>query len=74
MDQKGFTDYGYGPPGKEKMNRFIKMGAKYLFINDKKLYDESYLQPFIKNKIGSYQNIDIYSLSEINTSTLQNKN
>lgn len=65
MDQKGFTDYGYGPWGEEKMRRLIKMGAKYLFINDKKIYDETYLQPFIKNKIGTYQNIDIYALSEI---------
>jgi dolichyl-phosphate-mannose-protein mannosyltransferase len=69
MDQKGFTDYGYGPPGEEKMKRLIQRGAKYLFINNKELYNEAYLSPFIKNKIGAYQNIDIYSLSNINASS-----
>jgi hypothetical protein len=62
MDQKGFTDYGYGPPGEEKIKRFIQMGAKYLFINDKELYNKDYIKPFIKNKIGKYQNVDIYDL------------
>lgn len=64
MDQKGFTDYGYGLRGEEKINRLIKMGAKYLFINDSSLYKEEWIQPFIKNKIGTYQNIDIYYLGD----------
>lgn len=66
MDQKGFTDYGYLDLGEEKMKRFIKIGAKYLFVNDKKVYEENYIQPYIKNKIGSYQNIDIFYLANTN--------
>jgi hypothetical protein len=62
MDQKGWTDYGYGPRGEEKIRKFIQRGAKYLFINDENLYKEEWIKAFLKNKIGNYRNIDIYSL------------
>lgn len=63
MDQKGWTDLDCSPlEGRERIIEKIGKGAMYLFINDSKIYKEEYIQPFIKNKIGTYKNIDIYDL------------
>jgi hypothetical protein len=66
MDQKGWTDFGLvNLSPAEKIKDRILCGARYLIINNPELYKEEYLKPFIKNKIGSYKNIDIYDLSLI---------
>ncbi len=61
MNQKGWTNYGIVGDG-EKITDKIKLGAKYLFIYNKKVYEDQYVKPFIKNKIGEFNNIDIYAL------------
>ena len=61
MNQKGWTNYSISSDSaiiKEKIN----LGAKYLFIYDKETYKEQGIQPFIKNKIGKFMNIEIYKL------------
>ncbi len=66
MDQKGYTDMGCMEfQGADRIRHFIFLGAKYLVINNQDLYKEDYLKPFIKNKIGSYKNIDIYDLRNL---------
>jgi len=66
MDQKGFTNFGYDDlQGDVRIKTFIDAGAKFLIINDKKLLDEQYLKPYLKNKIGEYKNIIIYNLQNI---------
>ena len=40
----------------------IILGAKYLFINDTTLCHEPDLQPYLRKKIGTYKNINVYSL------------
>jgi len=40
----------------------MNFGAKYLIIYKKDIYEEHSIQPFIKNKIGEFKNIDIYAL------------
>ena len=65
MNQVGFTDYGYILlQGKERIEFFKKKGAKYLIINDTSIFNNrNYLKPFTKTKIGSYKNINIYSIN-----------
>jgi hypothetical protein len=66
MNQKGFTDFGYsGYATEDRIGKFISLGAKYLFINDTLLYEKDYIKPFLKNKIGSYRNIEIYDLRRL---------
>jgi len=66
MDQKGWTNLDCSPLiGRNRIIEKIEKGARYLFINDSKIYKEEYIQPFIKSKIGTYKNIDIYDLSKI---------
>ncbi|HNW69165.1 MAG TPA: glycosyltransferase family 39 protein [Bacteroidales bacterium] len=63
MDQKGFTSLYYTDMSEdERIRMFIQRGAKYLFINDPKLYENPKLADFTKNKIGQFMNIDIYDL------------
>jgi hypothetical protein len=65
MNQKGFTDFGYNHlQGEERIKQFIKYGAKYLVINNPALLQETYLQPYLQNKVGSYQHIEVYRLTE----------
>ena len=61
MNQKGWTNYGIDGDS-AKIKEKINMGAKYLFIYNKQVYEDQRINPFIKNKIGEYNNIDIYAL------------
>ena len=63
MDQKGFTDFGYGwVKDEERMEYFIERGAEYLIINDPGILNKSYLKPFMDRPIGTYHNVTIYKL------------
>lgn len=63
MDQKGFTGFGYATmPFEEKMDFFLQYGAKYLII-DSSLRCQSFMKPYITQKIGHYRNIEIFDLS-----------
>jgi hypothetical protein len=65
MDQKGFTinkDYNIKD---STLCAMIKGGAaKYLFICNKDIDTIPDVRHFTKNKIGAYQNIDVYKLDE----------
>jgi hypothetical protein len=41
----------------------IQQGADYLFIYIDTLYNNKNITPFIKDKIGEYNDIDIYDIS-----------
>jgi len=62
MDQKGVTDFGKSFIAADQFYDEIKRGAKYLIINDTSYYRKEFIQPFIKHKMGSYMNIDIFDL------------
>ena len=49
----------------EDINNLIQKGAKYLFISDPKLLKEEFLAPFLSNKIGDYEGVGIYKLSQL---------
>ncbi len=61
MNRKGWSNYGINLD-RLKIEKAINLGAKFLFIYDKEVYNVLDIQPFIKNKIGEFKNIDIYSL------------
>jgi len=61
MNQKGWTNYGLNADS-TLIRQKIAMGAKFLFISDKTLYENKSLDPFIKHKIGSFRTIDIFRL------------
>ncbi len=66
MDQKGWTGYGDINLNRgEKIAKRIKSGAVYLIILDSTICKEDNIQPYIKNKIGSYKNVDIYDLRNL---------
>jgi len=63
MDQKGFDDYYY--PTMEdlpRLEQYILLGAKYLFVNDSNLLQAYWIKPYITHPIGRYKNIQIYNL------------
>ena len=65
MDQKGWTSFGNSKYDSTIIAEKIKLGARYLIINDSTLYKEDFLQPFINQKTGSYKSIDIYDLRKM---------
>jgi hypothetical protein len=65
MDRKGWTDYGI-QMNPEIIDQKIREGAGYLLIADPKTYENEDLNPYLQEKIGSYRNIDIYTLKNLN--------
>jgi hypothetical protein len=61
MNQKGWTN-NWIAGDSAKIKGKVDMGAKYLFIYKKQVYEDQRIIPFIKNKIGEFNNMDIYRL------------
>ncbi len=65
MDVKGYTSlYIETIPYKTQIEESIKKGVKYLIINDHSLYSDTTISPYLRNKIGTFENIDIYLLKK----------
>ncbi len=63
MDQKGYTKYGYAHlSDMERIEYAIKNGCKYLILREDQLESIETIHPFLKNKIGQYHNLIIFSL------------
>jgi len=63
MDQKGYTDFGYGEKPTDQRIQFYKdNGVKYFITDTSFLNRRPELKPFLLAKIGIYNNIDIYKL------------
>lgn len=63
MNQRGWTQGASFEP--LTINWFVdkvRMGAKFLVINDPQLYNDPVVKLFTKNKIGSFKNIDVFKL------------
>lgn len=65
MNRKGYTSFGSDFSKRETFYQRIAQGAKYLVINDSTIVSSEVLQPFVKNKIGEFENISIYDLRDI---------
>lgn len=62
MNQKGWTDYSTDLDS-TRISYKINAGADYLFIYIDSLYALPDIKPFLKNKIGEINNINIYDIS-----------
>ena len=64
MNQKGWTDYGNHFYEQDDIAEKIKMGAKYLILNDSTHASNPFINAYTKHKIGQHKNIQIYDLRE----------
>jgi hypothetical protein len=65
MNRKGYTTFGSDFSKKETFYRRIEQGAKYLIVNDSTILFSEVLQPFVKNKIGEFENVSVYDIRNI---------
>jgi len=63
MNQKGWTNYGLFYDS-IRIRKRIKLGAKYLIIYKEETYRKKGVKPFVRNKMGEFENFKIYSLQE----------
>lgn len=63
MGQKGWTDF-MNYSSSEDIQNLIEHGAEFLIISDKQLLEAEFLQPFLSDSIGWYEDILIFRLSE----------
>ena len=63
VGQKGWTDYTKLRTQNDIKN-LINHGAKYLFISDTELLKADYLAPFLTEKAGSFEGVEIFRLSK----------
>lgn len=61
MNRKGWTNYNLKNDPRA-ISECISKGASYLVIYDVHSYSGMNIQPYLKNKVGSYQGIDIFKL------------
>lgn len=62
MNQKGYNENNGRDRDSLGIAESIRLGAKYLFINNDEYLKKDYVKPFLKNKIGQYGNVTIYKL------------
>jgi hypothetical protein len=63
MARNGWSDYlNYNKS--EDINVLINNGAKYLIISNESYLQKDFLTPFIQNKIGGFEGISIFKLTE----------
>ncbi len=62
MNQKGWTNYSTNMDS-TRIKYKINAGADYLFIYIDSVYNNPNIRPFIANKIGEINDIDIYDIS-----------
>lgn len=63
MNQRGWTQgASFEPLSITWFTDKIRMGARYLIINDDQICNDPVIKLFTNHKIGSYKNIDVYKL------------
>ncbi len=62
MNRKGYTENNGRNKDSLGIATSVKLGAKYLFINNEEYLQRDYVKPFLKNRIGQYGNVTIYKL------------
>lgn len=63
VGQKGWTNFqDYFK--KEQVAELVKKGAKYLFLSEPELKNQSHIQPFTYNLIGEFEGIEIYRFDD----------
>jgi hypothetical protein len=62
MNRKGYTDCMNLLEDSASIAEKIKLGARYLFLNDSSLLTKDYLKPFLHQEIGKYKTVHIFKL------------
>lgn len=66
MDMKGYTGIHFThKTDAERMYFFIDRGAKYMIVNEETALEPEWIHPFIEKKIGTYENLQIFDLSNL---------
>jgi len=63
MNRKGWT--GFVPLNDDLMRDYIDHGASYLLIDNPETLKLDFIQPFIQDSVGSFENVRIFSLQNI---------
>ncbi len=66
MNRKGYTNFGSDLTKAEAIYDRIRKGAKFMVVTDTTILSQYFLAPFIHEKLGSYQNVFVYDLRNIN--------
>ena len=77
MNVKGWTEFSGAINDSATIASCIERGAKFLIVNKKEYLEKPQLQPFLKNKIGSFNEISIFLLKKnitINDTVVYNCN
>lgn len=62
LNRQGWTNF-INIQTSEQINELISKGAKYLFIeNEDTKKDESFIEPFLNNKVGEFERIMVFKL------------
>lgn len=63
IDRRGYTNFGLGKIVSEnKMKTLESQGVNYMIILDTTEVHESWLQPYINNKIGQFKRVAVFKL------------
>lgn len=63
IDRRGYTNFGLGKViSADKMKALETSGVQYMIVLDTTELHQSWLQPYIKDKIGQYKKVAIYKL------------
>lgn len=62
MNRRGWTNF-INFDSSEEIEKLIEKGnAKYLFVSDSTYLKKEFLQPFLRNSVGSFEGIEVYKL------------
>ena len=64
IDRKGWTDFDSLTTHPERMQKLIRMGARYLLVYKPTVLNIPGMARYLKDPIGQYHNVAIYRLSK----------
>lgn len=65
IDRRGYTNFGLGKViSDDKMKQLEKSGVHYMIVLDTTELHETWLQPYVQDKIGQFKKIAVYKLNE----------
>jgi hypothetical protein len=62
MNQKGYTNYHYNPQRAKDLSFILSKGVRYVIVNRETVFENPYLKPYLRNKIGQYKNVSIFRI------------
>lgn len=69
MNQKGWTSFNNINSYEKMLDKVQNKNAKYLFIADTNLKTEPYIAPFLNNKVGEFNDVEIFKFNKEDLNT-----